>query len=149
VFLFDLTVANAFSIPGCRKWTSSWCCVDPLRPPDYTSKWNLLGKTLTFRREENPKGANATKAPQRRIVWITKLGVTGVAPSIWQSFQERVARLYEQDAPPKDIRSRVGQYVRRWKAVGGGVCSVRYGLEVDLILKGYPSRIQLRATPRS
>jgi retron-type reverse transcriptase len=47
--------------------------------------------------------------------WITKRGVTGVAPSTWEAFQERIARLYEQNAPPKDIRSRVGQYVRRWR----------------------------------
>ena len=31
--------------------------------------------------------------------WITEKGVTGVAPSAWQGFQERVARLYEQNAP--------------------------------------------------
>ena len=47
--------------------------------------------------------------------WITQKGVTGVAPSAWQGFQERVARLYEQDAPPAEIRRRIGQYVRRWK----------------------------------
>jgi hypothetical protein len=28
--------------------------------------------------------------------WITEKGLTGVAPSAWQGFQERVARLYEQ-----------------------------------------------------
>ena len=46
--------------------------------------------------------------------WITQKGVTGVAPSAWQGFQERVARLYEQDAPPDEIRRRIEQYVRRW-----------------------------------
>ena len=47
--------------------------------------------------------------------WITQKGVTGVAPSAWQRFQERVARLYEQDAPQDEIRRRIEQYVRRWK----------------------------------
>jgi hypothetical protein len=47
--------------------------------------------------------------------WITEKGVTGVAPSTWEAFQERVARLYEQDAPLEDIRRGVEQYVRRWK----------------------------------
>jgi hypothetical protein len=28
---------------------------------------------------------------------------------------ERVARLYEQDAPQEEILRRIGQYVRRWK----------------------------------
>jgi hypothetical protein len=27
--------------------------------------------------------------------WITKRGVTSVAPSAWQAFRERVAQLYE------------------------------------------------------
>jgi hypothetical protein len=57
--------------------------------------------------------------------WITAKGVTGVAPSAWQGFQERVARLYEQDAPPAEARRRIEQYVRRWKqwalsGLGGG-----------------------------
>jgi hypothetical protein len=47
--------------------------------------------------------------------WITKQGVTGVAPSAWEAFRERVARLYEQDAPQEIILRRIGQYVRRWK----------------------------------
>jgi hypothetical protein len=47
--------------------------------------------------------------------WITQKGVTGVAPSAWQGFQERVARLYEQDAPAEKVRRRIEQYVRRWK----------------------------------
>jgi len=47
--------------------------------------------------------------------WITEKGVTGVAPSTWEAFQERVARLYEQNAPLEDIRRAVEQYVRRWK----------------------------------
>lgn len=46
--------------------------------------------------------------------WITEKGVTGVAPSTWEAFQERVARLYEQDAPPEEIRRRIEQCVRRW-----------------------------------
>jgi hypothetical protein len=57
--------------------------------------------------------------------WITQKGVTGVAPSAWQGFQERVARLYEQDTPPEEARRRIEQYVRRWKrwvlsGLGGG-----------------------------
>jgi hypothetical protein len=47
--------------------------------------------------------------------WITKKGVTGVAPSAWEGFRERVVRLYEQDATPEEIPRRIGQYVRRWK----------------------------------
>ena len=64
-----------------------------------------------------------------RVAWgftfpgyrITEKGVTGVAPSAWERFQERVVRLYEQDAPPQENRRRIGQYVRRWKrwAVSG------------------------------
>src|ERR1035441_1556388 len=47
--------------------------------------------------------------------WITKQGVTGVAPSTWDAFQERLVRLYEQDAPLEEIRRGVEAYVRRWK----------------------------------
>jgi hypothetical protein len=47
--------------------------------------------------------------------WITAKGVTGVAPSTWEAFQGRAARLYEQNAPLEDIRRGVEQYVRRWK----------------------------------
>jgi hypothetical protein len=32
---FDLTLVNDFSVLASRKWTSSWCCVDPLRPPGF------------------------------------------------------------------------------------------------------------------
>jgi hypothetical protein len=32
-----------------------------------------------------------------------------------ERFQEHVARLYEQDAPPEEIWQRIGQYVQRWK----------------------------------
>jgi hypothetical protein len=46
---------------------------------------------------------------------ITKQGVTGVAPSAWDGFLERIGRLYEQDAPQEEIRRRIGQYVRRWQ----------------------------------
>jgi hypothetical protein len=47
--------------------------------------------------------------------WITEKGVTGVAPSAWEAFQEQVVRLYEQDAPQEEILRRIGQYVRRWR----------------------------------
>jgi len=40
---------------------------------------------------------------------FTKRGVTGVAPSAWQAFRERVARLWEQNAPQEEILR------RRWK----------------------------------
>jgi len=57
--------------------------------------------------------------------WITEKGVTGVAPSTWEAFQGRVARLYEQNAPLEDIRRDVEQYVRRWKRwAGSGVRDV-------------------------
>ena len=41
-------------------------------------------------------------------------GIGGVAASCWEGLQERVVRLYEQDAPPEVIRQRGGDYVRRW-----------------------------------
>jgi hypothetical protein len=41
--------------------------------------------------------------------------VSGVAPSAWEGFRERVVRLYEQDAPLEEARRRIGQYIRRWK----------------------------------
>jgi hypothetical protein len=47
--------------------------------------------------------------------WITEKGVTGVAPSTWDAYQERVARLYEQNAPLEEIQRGVEQYVERWK----------------------------------
>ena len=57
--------------------------------------------------------------------WITEEGVTGVAPATWDAFQERVARLYEQNAPLEEIRQGVEQYVRRWERwVGSGVRDV-------------------------
>ena len=57
--------------------------------------------------------------------WITAEGVTGVAPSAQQNFEERKARLYEQNAPPEVIRKRVELYIRRWRqGVLAGVCGV-------------------------
>lgn len=47
--------------------------------------------------------------------WVREQGVTGVAPSTWARCQDRVARLYEQDASPEETRRRIGRYVRRWK----------------------------------
>src|ERR1022692_3214709 len=62
--------------------------------------------------------------------WITEKGLTGVAPSAWQGFQERVARLYEQNAPLEEIRRGVEQYVRRWRRwVRSGVGEVSGSLE--------------------
>ena len=62
--------------------------------------------------------------------WITQKGVTGVAPSAWRGFQERVARLYEQDAPPEEIRRRIEQFVRRWtRWVRSGVRDVSRSFE--------------------
>jgi hypothetical protein len=61
--------------------------------------------------------------------WITKHGVTGIAPSTWQAFQERVARLYEQNAPPEIIWRSVELYVRRWwQWVRSGVGESRDGV---------------------
>jgi hypothetical protein len=68
--------------------------------------------------------------------WITEKGVTGVAPSAVDGFRERVARLYEQDAPPEQIRRRIGQYVQRWKRwVSSGVRDVSGSFEwpVDVL----------------
>jgi len=31
--------------------------------------------------------------------WVTEKGEAGVAPSAWEAFRGRVARLYEEDAP--------------------------------------------------
>lgn len=60
--------------------------------------------------------------------WITEKGVTGVAPSAWKAFQERLARLYEQDSPLEKIRQGVEQYVRRWQQwVRSGV-AVSFGV---------------------
>ena len=47
--------------------------------------------------------------------WITKRGVTGVAPSTWDAFQERLVRLYEQNASLDFVQRSVELYVRRWK----------------------------------
>jgi len=47
--------------------------------------------------------------------WITKQGVTGVAPSAWEAFRERLARPYEQDAPREETRRCMRQGVRRWQ----------------------------------
>jgi hypothetical protein len=60
---------------------------------------------------------------QALSIRITEKGVTGVAPSSWDAFQERVARLYEQNAPLEEIRRGVELlYVRRWNRwVNSGV----------------------------
>ena len=39
----------------------------------------------------------------------------GVAPPSVRAFQERLLRLYEQDAPWESLQRRVGDYVRRWQ----------------------------------
>jgi len=73
--------------------------------------------------------------------WITEKGVTGVAPSAWEGFQERFARLYEQDAPREETLRRIGQYVRRWKRwVLSGVREVSASF-------GWPDCEALRMTP--
>src|ERR1017187_3243489 len=67
--------------------------------------------------------------------WITEKGVTGVAPSAWEAFQERVARLYEQNAPLEEIRRGVEQYVRRWSQwVRSGVRDVSGSFLWPLVL---------------
>jgi hypothetical protein len=38
---------------------------------------------------------------------------SAVALWAWEAFQQRLARLYEQNAPREEIRRRIGQYVRR------------------------------------
>jgi retron-type reverse transcriptase len=78
--------------------------------------------------------------------WITEKGVTGVAPSAWERFQERVVRLYEQDAPPEEIRRRIGQYVRRWKQwVVSGVREVRGAFEWPDVFPGHIVVSRLRS----
>ncbi|SPE26736.1 conserved hypothetical protein [Candidatus Sulfopaludibacter sp. SbA3] len=60
--------------------------------------------------------------------WITEKGVTGVAPSAWEAFRERVVRLYEQNAPREELPVRIERYVRRWKRwVLSGVRGVSTG----------------------
>jgi hypothetical protein len=72
--------------------------------------------------------------------WITEKGLTGVAPSTWERFQERVARLYEQNAPPEEIRQGVEQYVRRWKQwLFSGVASLVLRVECDVCGSQVPS----------
>ena len=69
--------------------------------------------------------------------WITAKGVTGVAPSAWEGFQERVVRLYEQGAPQEETKRRIGQYVRRWKRWAiSGVREVRGTFEWPDVLPG-------------
>ena len=46
---------------------------------------------------------------------ISTEGIVGVAAPSVVAFQERVLRLYEQNALPEVIRQRVEDYVRRWK----------------------------------
>jgi hypothetical protein len=76
--------------------------------------------------------------------WITKQGVTGVAPSARKAFRGRVARLYEQDAPRKEIRRRIGQYVRRWKQwVRSGVGDVSHTMRDGV----FPGILNLRQHP--
>jgi hypothetical protein len=50
--------------------------------------------------------------------WITEKGVTEVAPSTWEVFQECVARLYEQNAPLAESRRSVEQIRSALEAVG-------------------------------
>jgi hypothetical protein len=53
--------------------------------------------------------------------------VSGVAPSTWAAFQERLARLYEQNAPLEEIRRGVELYVRHWRRwVMSGVLEVSF-----------------------
>jgi hypothetical protein len=85
--------------------------------------------------------------------WITKQGVTGVAPSAWNGFRERVARLYEQNAPLEVIRRGVELYVRRWmRWVLGGVRDV-FGCDAIRLpgrgpeLYAFASPPSIQATP--
>ena len=89
------------------------------------TRWSLrraivvVNRTLRELRLEQHPGKTSIGRIARGFTflgyWITAKGVTGVAPSAWEAFQERVVRLYEQDAPPQEVRQRIGQYVRRWK----------------------------------
>src|ERR1035441_6891496 len=84
-------------------------------------------------KDDEKRGAKAavrhicSRLPWNQFVFRS---VTGVAPSAWERFQERVVRLYEQDAAPEEIRQRIGQYVRRWKRwVSSGVREVSKAFE--------------------
>ena len=110
------------------RFMDDWVIVAP-------SRWRLrrairvVNETLReLRVEQHPDKTFAGRIERGLTFlgyWITKEGVTGVAPSAWQGFQERVVRLHEQDAPLEEIRRRIGQYVRRWKRwVFSGVLEV-------------------------
>lgn len=108
--------------------------------------WPVLGCWL----EEEARAAFASDVAIRYR--ITEKGVTGVAPSAWEGFQERVARLYEQNAPLEDIRRRIEQYVRRWKRwAWSGVRGVSNGALVWTVvgpgLSAFGSGSRLRAEP--
>lgn len=48
-----------------------------------------------FLQEESPQGANATKAPQRRLVWITKRRVTELRLRLGEHFKNIRFGLYK------------------------------------------------------
>jgi hypothetical protein len=54
-----------------------------------------------------------------------------------QLVEGRLARLDERDAPPEEIRRRIGQYIRRWKQWAiSGVREVRAAFEWPDVLPG-------------
>lgn len=100
------------------RFLDDWVILAPTR-------WSLRRAIVVV--NETLRGLHVDQHPDKTFIgriergstflgyWITEKGVTGVAPSTWEAFQERVARLYEQNAPLEDIRRAVEQYVRRWK----------------------------------
>jgi hypothetical protein len=67
-------------------------------------RWRLLWRTLKWREALSPSEYFAPRA-----VIFTGIGFLG-------SISTTSRPAYEQDAPPKEIRWRIGQYVRRWAA---------------------------------
>jgi RNA-directed DNA polymerase len=92
-----------------------------LTPTRWSLRWAIVAvnETLTELRVEQHPDKKFIERIERGFTflgyWITEKGVTEVAPSTREAFQERVARLYEQNAPLAEIRRSVEQYVRRWK----------------------------------
>jgi hypothetical protein len=129
------------------RFMDDWVILAPTR-------WSLrraivvVNQTLRELRVEQHPGKTFIGRIERGFTflgyWITEKGVSGVAPSTWEAFQERVVRLYEQDAPPEEIRQRIGQYVRRWRRwVVSGVTVVGEGSDRPACFSWWPGNCVL------
>ena len=80
---------------------------------------SLVNRTLEELKVEQHPGKTFVGKVERGFDFlgyrISAEGIIGVAAPSVHAFQERVLRLYEQNAPPEVIRRRIGDYVRRWK----------------------------------